>query len=169
MSTHSSESTKTVSYGDSIVMRKTYSPTAGEARDSQEWFVVDAAGLPLGRLAARVAHVLRGKHKPTFAPHIDVGDFVIVVNADQVVLTGRKEDQKVYYRTSGRPGGLKTETAAEMRKRMPVRLVELAVKGMLPKNSLGRSQWRKLKVYAGNDHPHVAQQPKPLAGLPARV
>ncbi len=146
-------------------MRKTYSPTVGEARESQEWFVVDADGLTLGRLAAHVAHVLRGKHKPTFAPHLDVGDFVIVINASKVRLTGNKEDNKFYYRHSGRPGNLKTESAGEVRKRKPVRLVELAVKGMLPKNSLGRAQYGKLKVYPGAHHPHAAQQPTPLASL----
>ena len=144
-------------------MRKTYSPTAGEARENQEWFVVDAEGQTLGRLATRVAHVLRGKHKPTFAPHLDVGDFVIVTNASKVRLTGNKEDDKMYYRHSGRPGNLKTESAGQMRNRKPVRLIELAVKGMLPKNSLGRSQYGKLKVYPGATHPHAAQKPVPLA------
>jgi large subunit ribosomal protein L13 len=139
----------------------------GDARKNQEWFVVDAEDVVLGRLAAHVAHVLRGKHKPTFANHIDVGDFVVVVNADKVKLTGRKADQKLYYRHSGHPGNLKSETAGQMRDRKPARLIELAVKGMLPKNSLGRAQARKLKVYAGPDHPHTAQQPKPLEPLQA--
>ena len=106
--------------------------------------------------------MLRGKHKPTWTPHLDTGDFVIVVNADRVVLTGRKEEQKVYYRHSGRPGGLKTETAGGLRATHPTRIVEYAIKGMLPKNSLGRSQLKKLKVYAGAEHPHSAQRPEPL-------
>ncbi len=144
-------------------MRKTYSPTAGEALENQDWFVVDAEGQTLGRLATRVAHVLRGKHKPTFAVHLDVGDFVIVINAAKVRLTGNKEEKKFYYRHSGRPGNLKTESAGKMRQRRPTRLVELAVKGMLPKNSLGRAQLTKLKVYAGTQHSHEAQQPRPLA------
>ncbi len=148
-------------------MRKTYSPTAGEAIENREWFVVDAEGQTLGRLAARVAHVLRGKHKPTFAPHMDMGDFVIVTNASKVHLTGNKEEDKMYYRHSGRPGHLKTETAGKMRLRKPVRLIELAVKGMLPKNSLGRSMYGKLNVYPGNAHPHAAQKPKPLANQQA--
>lgn len=142
-------------------MTKTYSPKAGEI--DRQWWVVDAEGQRLGRLAARVAHVLRGKHKATFTPHMDTGDFVIVVNAEKVELSGRKEDQKVYYRHSNRPGGLKDSTAAEVREKHPERLVEYAVKGMLPKNSLGRSLYRKLKVYTGPEHPHQAQQPAPMA------
>ncbi len=137
---------------------KTYSPKTGEIE--REWFVVDAAGVPLGRLSTAVARLLTGKHKPVYAPHADVGDFVIVLNAEQTVLTGRKEDQKVYYRHSGRPGSLKSETARHLRQRRPVQLVESAVKGMLPKNRLGRRQFRKLKVYAGPEHPHQAQKPK---------
>ncbi len=141
-------------------MSKTYSPKISEIE--RHWHVVDGAGKTLGRLATEVARVLRGKHKPIWAPHMDTGDFVIVVNAERVVLTGRKEDQKTYYRHSGRPGGLKTTTARALRQRKPTKLVEFAVKGMLPKNSLGRSQFSKLKVYAGSDHPHAAQQPTPL-------
>ncbi|HVS16014.1 MAG TPA: 50S ribosomal protein L13 [Thermoanaerobaculia bacterium] len=139
-------------------MSKTYSPKAGEI--DRQWHVVDAAGVPLGRLSTVVARLLTGKHKPTWAPHMDSGDFVIVVNAKQTVLTGRKEEQKVYYRHSGQPGKLKEETAARLRARKPTQIVELAVRGMLPKNSLGRRQYRKLKVYAGAEHPHVAQQPQ---------
>ncbi len=142
-------------------MRKTYSPKLNEVERS--WHVVDASGQALGRLSSRVAQILMGKTKPTYAPHHDVGDFVIVVNAEKVVLTGRKEEQKVYYRQSGRPGGLKQETAGKLRQRRPIKMVEEAVKGMLPKNRLGRRQLRKLKVYAGAEHPHAAQQPATLA------
>jgi large subunit ribosomal protein L13 len=126
------------------------------------WFVVDAAGQTLGRLATVVAGLLTGKHKPTWAPHLDSGDFVIVLNAEKVVLTGRKEEQKVYYRHSGYPGGMKRETAGKLRRRRPEQLLERAVRGMLPKNSLGRKQFRKLKVYAGEKHRHQAQQPVPF-------
>lgn len=148
-------------------MSKTYSPKIAEI--ARHWHVVDADGLCLGRLASQVAHVLRGKHKPTYAPHMDTGDFVIVVNADKVVLSGRKEDQKVYYRTSGRPGGLKQETVRQRRQRRPTMIVESAVKGMLPKNRLGRRLFKKLKVYAGPDHPHQSQQPAPLEVPEARM
>ena len=139
---------------------KTYSPKAGEV--DRNWFVIDAAGVPLGRLSTTVARVLMGKHKPTYARHIDTGDFVVVVNAEKTVLTGRKEEQKVYYRHSGQPGKLQEETAAHMRRRKPTRLVELAVRRMLPKNRIGRKQLKKLKIYAGGEHPHAAQQPQPL-------
>ncbi len=128
----------------------------------REWYVVDARDVVLGRLAARVAAVLRGKHRPQFTPHADCGDHVIVVNADKVRVTGRKETQKVYYRHSGRPGGLKSITLQKQRQKHPERIIEAAVRGMLPKNALGRQMFRKLKVYAGADHPHAAQQPKPL-------
>jgi large subunit ribosomal protein L13 len=141
-------------------MNKTYSPKAGEIE--RNWYVVDAANLPLGRLSTEVARVLIGKHKPQYAPHIDTGDFVIVINAKQTVLTGNKETDKKYYRHSTYPGGLKTATAEEVRKKKPTMLVEKAVRGMLPKNKLGRRQLRKLKVYAGSEHPHAAQQPAPL-------
>lgn len=138
-------------------MNRTYSPKASEI--DRRWYVVDAAGVPLGRLSSAVARLLTGKHKPTYAAHLDTGDFVIVINAEQAVLTGRKESQKVYYRHSGRPGALKEETAGELRAKRPERLVEQAVRGMLPKNKLGRQQSKKLKVYAGGEHPHQAQQP----------
>ncbi len=141
-------------------MNKTYSPKIAEIE--RHWHVVDADGLCLGRMATHVAQVLRGKHKPTYTPHMDTGDFVIVVNADKIVLTGRKEDQKVYYSHTGRPGSLKAETARARRQRRPVKIVEDAVWGMLPKNRLGRRLVRKLKVYAGPDHPHQSQQPAPL-------
>lgn len=139
---------------------KTYSPKAADV--DHRWYVVDASGVPLGRLSSKIARVLMGKEKPTYARHLDMGDFVVVVNAEKTILTGRKEEQKVYYRQSGRPGGLKQETASELRGRRPEKLVELAVKGMLPKGPLGRAQFKKLKVYAGPDHPHVAQQPQTL-------
>ena len=139
-------------------MNKTYCPKSADI--DRRWYVVDAAGQRLGRLAAPVAATLRGKHKAHYTPHLDTGDFVIVVNADKVVLTGRKEDQKVYYRHSTRPGSLKQETARHLRSRRPIKLVENAVKGMLPKNRLGRRLYRKLKVYAGSDHPHQSQQPE---------
>ena len=142
-------------------MSRTYSPKQGEVERS--WYVVDAAGIPLGRLSTAVAKVLVGKHKPQYARHEDTGDFVIVVNAERVVLTGEKSQGKLYWRTSGRPGGFKTETAAELLKKHPERLVEKAVKGMLPKNKLARRQHKKLKVYAGGEHPHQAQKPQPLA------
>ena len=138
-------------------MSKTYSPKAGEIE--RHWYVVDAAELPLGRLSTTVARLLTGKHKPQWAPHVDTGDFVIVINAEKAVLTGRKEDNKIYYRHSTYPGGLKQETASRLRQRRPIALVERAVWGMLPKNRLGRRQLRKLKVYAGSEHPHQAQNP----------
>jgi large subunit ribosomal protein L13 len=124
--------------------------------------VVDAKGKTLGRLASEVARILRGKHKPQYTPHVDTGDFVIVINAAQVELTGKKWSKKMYYRHSGYPGGLKVTPAAEMRAKHPERLIELAVKGMLPKNTLGRQQFKKLKVYAGSEHPHQAQKPEVL-------
>ncbi len=141
-------------------MRRTF--MAKENEVDRDWWVVDARGIPLGRLASRVAHVLRGKHKPIFTPHVDVGDHVIVVNADKVVLTGRKEERKIHYRHSGYPGGLKATSYGELMEERPVFVVEKAVRGMLPKNKLGRRMRRKLKVYAGPDHPHEAQQPQPL-------
>ncbi len=138
---------------------RTYSPKSSDI--DHQWYVVDADGQTLGRLSTEIARLLMGKHKPTYAPHMDSGDFVIVVNAEKAVLTGKKEQDKIYYRQSGRPGGLKSQRAAEIRARHPERLVEYAVKGMLPKNKLGRQQFRKLKVYAGGEHPHQAQQPMP--------
>ena len=139
---------------------KTYSPKAGEVE--RHWFIVDAEGVPLGRLSTVVARVLTGKHKPTYARHMDSGDFVVVVNAEKAVLTGDKEQQKIYYRHSGQPGKLQEETAERLRARRPTRLIELAVRGMLPKNRLGRKQLKKLKIYAGGAHPHSAQAPQPL-------
>jgi large subunit ribosomal protein L13 len=138
----------------------TYTPKAGEIERS--WFVVDAEGVVLGRLATEVARVLRGKHKPVFAPHLDVGDHVVIVNADKVVLTAGKADRKTIYRHSGYPGGIKSQTYADLLERKPTEAVRRTVKGMLPKNRLGRKMMKKLKVYAGPTHPHAAQNPKPL-------
>lgn len=129
----------------------------------KEWFVVDARGATLGRLATQVASILRGKHKPTYTPHADAGDFVVVVNADKVHLTGRKMDQKMYYWYTGYPGGIKGRTARQMLDRKPEEVLRRAVKGMLPKNNLGRRMITKLKIYASPEHPHQAQQPKQLA------
>jgi large subunit ribosomal protein L13 len=136
---------------------------AKEAELEKQWYVVDAAGQRLGRLASQVASILRGKHKPTFTPHVDCGDYVIIVNADKVELTGNKLADKMYYRHSQYPGGLTAVPAGEMLDRHPVKLVEIAIRGMIPHNALGRRQFLKLKVYAGPEHPHAAQQPVPLA------
>lgn len=142
-------------------MTKTYLPPVDSIE--RKWYIVDAADQRLGRLATEVAMVLRGKNKPTFTPHLDTGDFVIVINAEKVEITGRKRSQKLYRRHSGRPGGMKTETFAKLQARLPERIIEQAVKGMLPKNTLGRQLFTKLKVYAGSDHPHQAQMPETLA------
>jgi large subunit ribosomal protein L13 len=139
---------------------KTYAPKASDL--THDWWVVDADGLPLGRLASEVAKVIRGKHKPTFAPHLDGGDFVVIVNASKVAVTSDKSQAKIYYRHSGYPGGIKSETFDSLRARRPEAILERAVKGMLPKNRLGRKLGTKLKVYAGPDHPHSAQKPQPL-------
>lgn len=138
----------------------TYSPRPDDI--SRRWFVVDAAGVPLGRLASRIAQILRGKHKPSYAPHMDGGDYVIVVNAEQVAVTSRKSRDKIYYRHSGYPGGLKEESFESLIERRPQAVIERAVRGMLPKNRLGRRMIRRLKVYAGPDHPHQAQNPEAL-------
>ena len=140
---------------------RTFSPRPADIKP--QWYIIDAEDLVLGRLATRVAHVLRGKHKPTFAPHMDMGDFVIVINADKVRLTGTKGDTKLSYRHSGFPGGLKSVPFAKLLAERPERLVENAVRGMLPKNTIGRRQIRKLKVYAGSEHPHTAQKPATLS------
>lgn len=139
---------------------KTYVVKASEIE--REWFVVDAAGKNLGRLATEIAVILRGKHKPTFTPSMDVGDFVIVVNADKITVTGRKLKDKMYYRHSLYPGGLTAVSLEQMLAKHPTRVVEHAVKGMLPKNRLGRAMIKKLKVYAGGAHPHAAQKPRAL-------
>jgi large subunit ribosomal protein L13 len=129
----------------------------------RQWYLVDAENQTLGRLASEVACVLRGKNKPTFTPHLDTGDFVVIINADKVRISGNKASQKVYRRHSGRPGGMKTETFAALQARLPERIIEKAIKGMLPHNALGRQLFRKLKVYKGAEHPHAAQQPQVLA------
>jgi large subunit ribosomal protein L13 len=138
---------------------RTFTPKPADVK--REWVVIDATDVVLGRLASHAATLLRGKHKPTFAPHMDMGDFVIIINADKVALTGTKLATKLAYRHSGYPGGLSSMSYAEMLEKHPTRAVEKAVRGMLPKNSIGRAQLTKLKVYAGPEHPHAAQQPKP--------
>lgn len=139
---------------------KTYSPKASEIE--RKWYVVDASDKVLGRLAGEIAHVLRGKHKPTYAPHMDTGDFVVVINAAKVRVTGNKESQKTYFKHSGYPGGTRFTTMREMLEKYPERVILSAVKGMLPSNKLASQQLSKLKVYAGPEHPHQAQQPEPL-------
>jgi large subunit ribosomal protein L13 len=139
-------------------MRTTFMANANNIE--RKWYVVDAEGKTLGRLASEVASILRGKHKPTFTPNVDTGDNVILINAEKIELTGKKLTDKIYYRHSMFPGGLKTRTALEMRTNYPEKMLELAIKGMLPKGSLGRQMYKKLHVYAGNEHPHQAQQPE---------
>lgn len=139
---------------------KTYLPP--QKTMEHDWYVIDATNQRLGRLASEIAMVLRGKNKPHYTPHMDTGDFVIVVNAEKVEVTGKKRTQKLYRRHSGRPGGMKTETFDKLQQRLPERIVEHAIKGMLPKNSLGRQLFTKVKVYAGPTHPHAAQKPKEL-------
>lgn len=137
---------------------RTYTPKPGDVE--KNWYVIDATDVVLGRLATQVAALLRGKHKPTFAPHVDTGDFVVIVNADKIALTGNKREQKVAYRHSGYPGGLRRTSYSDLLAKRPERAVEMAVRGMLPKNSVGRAQLKKLKVYAGAEHPHRAQKPQ---------
>mgnify|MGYP001266437884 FL=1 len=139
---------------------KTYS--AKPETVERQWYVVDAEGKALGRLASEIATRLRGKHKPAYTPHVDTGDYIIVVNADKVRVTGRKETDKVYYHHSGFPGGIKSITLDKLREKAPHRIIETAVRGMLPKGPLGRDMFRKLRVYAGSEHNHAAQQPQPL-------
>jgi len=139
---------------------RTYSTKPEDIK--REWFVIDATGMTLGRLATQIATVLKGKHKPIYSPHMDTGDFVVVINAHKVRVTGRKLDQKFYYRHSGYPGGLKEISLRDQLDRHPDRVIRFAVRGMLPKNRLGRQMIKKLKVYATPGHPHEAQQPKPL-------
>ena len=139
---------------------RTYTPKPGDVQ--RDWIVVDATDVVLGRLASQVATLLRGKHKPTFAPHVDGGDFVIVINADKVALSGNKRETKLAYRHSGYPGGLRSVAYGELLDKNPERAVEKAVRGMIPKTTLGREQLGKLKVYRGAEHPHAAQQPKPF-------
>ena len=139
---------------------RTYVAKAGEIE--KQWYVVDASGKTLGKLASAVADTLRGKRKPIYTPNVDTGDFVVVINADKIVVTGDKRRQKMYYRHSGYPGGVKSESLAELQARRPAEVVRRAVKGMMPRNRLGRAQLRKLKIYAGADHPHKAQRPESL-------
>ncbi|MDO5726605.1 MAG: 50S ribosomal protein L13 [Bowdeniella nasicola] len=139
---------------------RTYTPKPGDI--DKKWHIIDATDVVLGRLAAQAARLLRGKHKPTYTPHVDTGDFVIIINADKVALTGAKLEQKKAYRHSGFPGGLKVTTYGELLAKYPERAVEKAIRGMIPKTKLGRAQMRKLKVYAGSEHPHAAQQPEPF-------
>ena len=141
---------------------KTFSPSAQEALDSREWYVVDATGKTLGRLASEIAVILRGKHKPTYTPNLDTGDFVVVTNCERIVVTGDKLDTVRYYRHSRYPGGLKSRSMREQLDRFPDRVIFEAVRGMMPKTKLGIAQMKKLKVYKGGEHPHQAQQPKPL-------
>lgn len=139
---------------------RTYTPKPGDVQ--RNWYVIDATDVILGRLASQVATLLRGKHKPTFAPHVDGGDFVIVINADKVALSGNKREQKLAYRHSGYPGGLRAVKYADLLEKAPEKAVEKAVRGMIPKTTLGRNQLAKLKVYSGSEHPHAAQQPQPF-------
>lgn len=139
-------------------MKKTYSVKAGEI--TRHWLLYDAEGAVLGRLASMVAHRLHGKHKPNFTPHLDVGDFIVIVNAEKISVTGKKESDKIYYRHSGYPGGLREQTLSELRAKHPDHIIINAVRGMLPKGPLGRQMLSKLKVYVGSEHPHSAQQPQ---------
>lgn len=141
-------------------MKKTYVTKPEDIE--RNWYVVDASGQTLGRLASEVAQVVRGKHKPIYSPSVDVGDYVIVINAERIHVTGKKRDEKIYYRHSGYPSGLKEVPLGRMLEEHPTRVIRRAVKGMLPKNRLGRKMLKKLKVYAGPEHPHEAQQPEPL-------
>ncbi|KRM04887.1 50S ribosomal protein L13 [Liquorilactobacillus ghanensis DSM 18630] len=142
------------------IVRTTYIAKPGEVE--RKWYLVDATDVPLGRLSAVVASVLRGKNKPTFTPNVDTGDFVIIINADKVALTGRKAERKIYYHHTDHPGGLKSRTAGDYRQKDPEKLLTLSIKGMLPKGSLGRAQLKKLRVYRGENHQHTAQQPEVL-------
>ncbi|KTC73751.1 50S ribosomal protein L13 [Legionella birminghamensis] len=139
---------------------KTFSAKAHEVK--RDWFIIDASDKTLGRLATEIARRLRGKHKAEYTPHVDTGDYIIVTNAEKVTVTGRKFKEKMYYHHSGFPGGIKSTSFEKLQAKSPTRIIELAVKGMLPKNVLGREMYRKLKVYAGSEHPHAAQQPKQL-------
>ena len=146
--------------GPPFLKMKTYTAKPGEIE--REWFLVDAEGQTLGRLATRIADTIRGKTKPQYTPHVDTGDFVVVVNAEKIAVTGKKLDEKLYHRHSGYPGGLRTRTLREQLDRRPTEVLRKAVKGMLPRNRLSRAQLTKLKIYAGPEHPHEAQDPKPL-------
>lgn len=139
---------------------KTFSAKAHEVK--RDWFIIDASGKVLGRVASEIASRLRGKHKAEYTPHVDTGDYIVVINAEKITVTGRKFKDKIYYRHTGFPGGIKSMSFDKLQAHNPARIIELAVKGMLPKNVLGREMYRKLKIYAGSDHPHAAQQPKKL-------
>lgn len=139
---------------------KTFSAKAHEVK--RNWCIIDASGKPLGRLAVEIARRLRGKHKAEYTPHVDTGDYVVVTNAEHVIVTGKKSTDKIYYRHTGYPGGIKSMTFNDMQAKHPERIIETAVKGMLPKNSLGRQMYRKLKIYTGIEHPHAAQQPQAI-------
>lgn len=141
---------------------KTYIAREKEIEESKRWYIIDAEGQVLGRMASKIAHILRGKNKPIYSPHQDVGDYIVVVNAEKIKLTGKKMEQKTYFRHSGYPGGVTQTPVSLMLQRHPERVVEYAVKRMMPKNALGRDMFKKLKVYAGSDHPHKAQQPQTL-------
>ena len=141
-------------------MRKTYAVKKKEI--TRQWFVIDAENAVLGRMASKAAHILKGKHKPIYTPHLDTGDHVVIVNAEKVKMTGKKQEQKLYWRHSGYPGGIKSTSAAKIIKEKPERIIRHAVAGMLPKNTIGRQMIKKLKIYAGSVHPHTAQEPKPL-------
>ena len=143
-----------------MIGTKTFSAKPAEVK--REWFVIDAEGKTLGRMATEIARRLRGKHKPEYTPHVDTGDYIVVINAEKVRVSGRKETDKIYYHHTGFVGGIKAITFDKLLQKAPERIIEKAVKGMLPKNSLGRAMYRKLKVYAGSDHKHTAQQPTPL-------
>lgn len=151
-----------------MTTERTWSPKASEAQAGKKWVVVDAEGQTLGRLATAIARILRGKHKPTYAPHMDMGDNVIVINAEKVAVTGKRADQKKYYRHSGYPGGFRVVAYKEMKATHPTRILERAVRGMLPRHALGDELFRNLRVYAGPTHPHAAQQPEVLT-IEARV
>lgn len=148
-------------------MRTTY--MAKEKDIERKWYVIDAAGQPLGRLASEIARLLRGKHKPTYTPHVDTGDYIVVINADKIMVTGKKARQKIYYRHSGYPGGLKSIPFEEMLAKYPERVIQLAVRRMLPSNRLSRAMLKKMKVYAGSEHPHQAQKPETWTFNPKRV
>lgn len=139
---------------------RTYSAKPHEVK--REWFEINAEGKVLGRVATEIARRLRGKHKAEYTPHVDTGDYIVVINAEKIIVTGKKTDDKMYYRHTGHPGGIKETSFRKLQQHKPGRVIELAVKGMLPKGPLGRDMYRKLKVYAGTEHPHTAQQPKPL-------
>jgi len=145
-----------------IVERRTYSPKQSETVTTRQWFVVDADGQTLGRLASVIAQTIRGKTKPVYSPHMDMGDYVVVVNAEKIAVTGGKETGKFYYRHSGYPGGFKRTAVREVRQKHPERLIQSAVRGMLPRNVLGEQQLKKMKVYVGPEHPHESQNPRPL-------